>query len=259
MNQPSGNSGQLPPDAVGGGDGLLPCPFCGSPAERINFGPGSGENEGGSCVACTRCQASGNVEFGRKENFVSNWNRRSAQTVGKYYSLDADRAGIRSRVADCIAGTLMVGAQNHNPPPAGHWLEPFWNMACADAALAARQPVGAEPVAWQWRSRVKGGAWDAWENGRYGSEPAPFMEVEHRVVCTAPPAAAAVLVDLLRDAERFRWLMENCLDKWEDRHSGAPVDCSFNFKPKGHDMGAAIDAAMLATHPQPAAADRGDA
>lgn len=50
------------------------------------------------------------------------------------YSLDADPAGIRSRVADCITGTMMVGAQNHTPPPAGHWLEPFWNMARADAA-----------------------------------------------------------------------------------------------------------------------------
>ncbi|PPU15573.1 hypothetical protein XacyCFBP2565_07045 [Xanthomonas arboricola pv. corylina] len=70
----------------------------------------------------------------------------------------------------------------------------------------------------------------------------------------AQPSPAAVPVDVLRDAERFRWLMENCLDKWEDRHSGEPVDCSFNFNPKGHDMGCAIDAAIRATHPQPAAA-----
>lgn len=59
------------------GDGLLPCPFCGSPAQRIDLGPGAGDNEGGSCVACTRCQASGPVEFGYKENFVSDWNRRA--------------------------------------------------------------------------------------------------------------------------------------------------------------------------------------
>jgi len=57
---------------------LLPCPFCGGDAERIDFGPGSGDNEGGSCIACTRCQSSGPVEFGYKENFVSNWNRRLA-------------------------------------------------------------------------------------------------------------------------------------------------------------------------------------
>ncbi len=56
---------------------LLPCPFCGAPAERIDFGPGDAENEGGSCIACTRCQSSGPVEFGRKENFVANWNSRT--------------------------------------------------------------------------------------------------------------------------------------------------------------------------------------
>lgn len=54
---------------------LRDCPFCGGDAERIDIA--EGENAGGSCIACTRCLASGNVEFGRKENFVSNWNRRA--------------------------------------------------------------------------------------------------------------------------------------------------------------------------------------
>lgn len=57
---------------------LLPCPFCGGDAERIDFGPGDTENDGGSCIACKRCQASGPVEFGFKENFIANWNRRTA-------------------------------------------------------------------------------------------------------------------------------------------------------------------------------------
>ncbi|WP_025137744.1 hypothetical protein [Achromobacter sp. DH1f] len=38
---------------------------------------------------------------------------------------------------DAITGALGFGAQGVNPPPVGHWLEPFWNMARADAALAA--------------------------------------------------------------------------------------------------------------------------
>lgn len=63
------------------------------------------------------------------------------------YSLDADPAGIRSRVADCITGTMMVGAQNHTPTPAGHWLEPFWKMAQADAALS--HPAAVPVDGWQ--------------------------------------------------------------------------------------------------------------
>lgn len=56
------------------------------------------------------------------------------QAVDLPYSLDADPAGIRARVADVITGTLMVGAQGHTPPPAGHWAQPFWQAARHDAA-----------------------------------------------------------------------------------------------------------------------------
>ncbi len=61
----------------------------------------------------------------------------TAQAVDLPYSLDADPAGIRARVADVITGTLMVGAQGHTPPPAGHWAEPFWKAARADATAQA--------------------------------------------------------------------------------------------------------------------------
>lgn len=53
---------------------LKPCPFCGGKAEILDID--DGENAGGSCVSCTQCLASSNVEFEFKENFVSNWNRR---------------------------------------------------------------------------------------------------------------------------------------------------------------------------------------
>ena len=53
---------------------LLPCPFCGGEAKRIDIEDGN--NAGGSCVVCTQCDASSNVEFEFKENFVSNWNQR---------------------------------------------------------------------------------------------------------------------------------------------------------------------------------------
>ncbi len=54
---------------------LLNCPFCGGKAKRIDIE--DGENAGGSCICCTVCNASGNLEFGFKENFVDNWNRRT--------------------------------------------------------------------------------------------------------------------------------------------------------------------------------------
>ena len=58
---------------------LAACPFCGGAAEIVHIE--EGENQGGSCVCCTACQASGNLEFGRKENFTSNWNRRRREAA----------------------------------------------------------------------------------------------------------------------------------------------------------------------------------
>lgn len=55
-------------------DELKPCPFCGGMAEIVEID--EGENAGGSCVCCTTCLASSKVDFGFKENFISNWNRR---------------------------------------------------------------------------------------------------------------------------------------------------------------------------------------
>ncbi len=51
------------------------------------------------------------------------------------YSLDADPQGIRERVAAAITGALAFGSQGNNAPPAGHWLQPFWDMARAEAEL----------------------------------------------------------------------------------------------------------------------------
>lgn len=57
----------------------------------------------------------------------------------------------------------------------------------SQATIRKSQTVAPAPVdalvkaaEWQWRSRIKGGAWDAWENGRYGQPVPPFMEVEER-------------------------------------------------------------------------------
>ncbi|MDF1627012.1 MAG: Lar family restriction alleviation protein [Parvibaculaceae bacterium] len=58
------------------------CPFCGGEAviENIEAVDGFG-NEGGSCVQCTKCLASSQVEFGFKENLESVWNRRVSDPI----------------------------------------------------------------------------------------------------------------------------------------------------------------------------------
>jgi hypothetical protein len=47
---------------------------------------------------------------------------------------------------EVITGALGFGAQGVNPPPAGHWLEPFWKMARADAALANAPTILDHPL-----------------------------------------------------------------------------------------------------------------
>lgn len=74
---------------------LKPCPFCGGEAEIIHLD--DGDNADGSCVCCTKCQASGNVEFGRKENFVDNWNRRAHPSPTP--AADEDRVRMACEIA----------------------------------------------------------------------------------------------------------------------------------------------------------------
>ncbi len=49
------------------------------------------------------------------------------------FSIDGDNAYKRD-VCDSITGALMLGAQNKNPPPAGQWQQPFWDIGRAEAA-----------------------------------------------------------------------------------------------------------------------------
>uniref|UniRef100_A4WTA9 Restriction alleviation protein, Lar family n=1 Tax=Cereibacter sphaeroides (strain ATCC 17025 / ATH 2.4.3) TaxID=349102 RepID=A4WTA9_CERS5 len=58
------------------GDDLKPCPFCGGTAQWFNFDDDC-ENAGGSAIECSGCGAASHVEFGRKENLASSWNRRA--------------------------------------------------------------------------------------------------------------------------------------------------------------------------------------
>ena len=75
---------------------LLPCPFCGGEAERVDNGPtkeqmqnvlswGGDADDGGSFIRCKRCDASTALHFDRRENLVSSWNKRLGQdTVIEY-------------------------------------------------------------------------------------------------------------------------------------------------------------------------------
>jgi hypothetical protein len=48
-------------------------------------------------------------------------------------SIDGDNAYKRD-LLDCVVGALATGAQNSNPPPAGHWGQRFWDIGREERA-----------------------------------------------------------------------------------------------------------------------------
>ena len=101
---------------------LKPCPFCGGKAERIDIA--DGENAGGSCIACTKCQASSNVEFEFKENFVSNWNRRVEPT--EITRLRAELAASEERSVEALDYAARLASHLYEK----HWRNeaPNWRL-----------------------------------------------------------------------------------------------------------------------------------
>ncbi|CAI8797036.1 Flavodoxin-like domain-containing protein [Pseudomonas sp. IT-P12] len=49
-------------------------------------------------------------------------------------SIDGDNAYKRD-LLDSVVGALAFGAQNNNPPPAGHWGQSFWDIGREERAL----------------------------------------------------------------------------------------------------------------------------
>ncbi|MGY2190554.1 hypothetical protein [Pseudomonas pergaminensis] len=49
-------------------------------------------------------------------------------------SIDGDNAYKRD-LLDCVVGALATGAQNSNPPPAGHWGQRFWDIGREERQL----------------------------------------------------------------------------------------------------------------------------
>lgn len=122
---------------------LKPCPFCGGEAEIIHLD--DGDNAGGSCVCCTKCQASGNVEFGRKENFVDNWNRRAHPSPTP--AADADRVRIAVELINAEINAPLTGSTH------GAWDR--GRIAGLKEALAALKSSEVEKMSAQRRDLIK--------------------------------------------------------------------------------------------------------
>ncbi|QHG87978.1 hypothetical protein EBN15_14575 [Xanthomonas cucurbitae] len=155
-----------------------------------------------------------------------------------------------------------------------------------DDYLAAQQPVGQEPVVVEAVATIKrdadGDHYLDWllEGGIAEMSDGDVLMVCNRQITneegvgevyTAPPAPAAVPVEVVRDAERYRWLREQSgadisieeADEDGDMvfvsgHSAEELDEAVDkalqldrMVSKAHDR---FEAAMLATHPQPPAA-----
>lgn len=95
-------------------EALKACPFCGGKAKRIDVE--DGENAGGSCICCTVCNATGNLEFGFKENFVDNWNRRTTPAENAALRASEAAAWARVKVLEGAAHRLLSATQCFDHP-----------------------------------------------------------------------------------------------------------------------------------------------
>lgn len=112
---------------------LLPCPFCGNAAQIVNIE--EGENAGGSCVECTHCQASSNVEFEFKENFVNNWNRRVRNGEA-----DVERVAVTDEMVErayVVYRESIDNASDPNVQRLNEWMEATTRAGLRAAITAA--------------------------------------------------------------------------------------------------------------------------
>jgi Lar family restriction alleviation protein len=113
---------------------LKPCPFCGGEAQRITIGEEEPNNAGGDVIVCKDCQACSRVEFGRKENLVSAWNRRptpAGDAVERVARMMNENIEARE-----IAKQEDADAYDDSEPR----VQDYW-QALARAAIAAIDPT----------------------------------------------------------------------------------------------------------------------
>lgn len=126
----------------------------------------------------------------------------SAQVLASY-SLDADPLGIRAQVADAINGALALGAQNSKPPPEGHWLGVFWNIArdervAADAREYASRPGFVSVPMRLTRAMDKVMQQDDWQWEDLLLAAKVVDEDDYLAVSRDEPSAAEILASFLR-------------------------------------------------------------
>jgi hypothetical protein len=90
-----------------------------------------------------------------------------------------DDPRLQGLFSDAISGALAFGAQNTNPPPAGHWLERFWQMGRAERALSeAAPPAAVRDLLIDCRRELAAAQEDARPlAGKYGNVMTPFVRL----------------------------------------------------------------------------------
>ena len=114
---------------------LMPCPFCGGEAKQFTIGEEEPSNVGGDVIVCTKCSASGHVEFGRKENLVSRWNTRAT------LSPDPVLLGeVRQAIEAIYAEDIILQSFRLDVVPRAEESPATWQNRVRKAALLAKFP-----------------------------------------------------------------------------------------------------------------------
>jgi hypothetical protein len=92
---------------------------------------------------CPRCGDKRCTRAAHHDNACST--RFASDTTPPAPSAPLDDPRLQGLFSAAISGALAFGAQNTNPPPAGHWLERFWQMGRAERELSEAAPPAAEP------------------------------------------------------------------------------------------------------------------